>query len=126
MKVSRRTWKFIAAVSSIPFLAAPAYMFLYLPLKFGYVIQCVESAETPTEERKAFLLARNWGRIWKMQISESNKVWMNNKALDAAMSDPRRTLKIEIEWLEEKFNGAPYRARRTLIENSNLLVLVER
>jgi len=61
-----------------------------------------------------------------MQISESNRVWMDYKVLDAAVSDTGRTLKIEIEWLAEKFNGAPYRARRTLIENSNLLVLIDR
>src|ERR1035437_5954811 len=52
---------FIAAV-----LLVFAYCYVYEPLKFRYFVYRVESAHTADEERRAFTLAANWGRVWEV------------------------------------------------------------
>ena len=98
-------------------------MLLYEPIKFSYVIRRVESAKTPGEEQVAFMLARRWGCCWEVHLEEPPKNWLDSRELDAAVNNPKRTLAVELEWLETKPNGVPYRARRTLTEKTNIYIL---
>ncbi len=99
------------------------YGFIYEPIKGTYLTHRVESANTSAEERSAFLFARKWGRIWEVTFHEPGKEWFDSRELNAAVNDSNRTLKVEIEWLESKPSGAPYRASRMLIEKTNVFLL---
>jgi len=126
MKVSRRAKLIVALVLWIPIVALLGYFFLYEPLKFSYLIHRVESASTPAQEREAFMLAKRWGRVWEVNLREPPEDWFDYKQLDAAIRDPQRTLALELEWLESKPSGVPFRAYRTLTDKSNLYVLMSR
>lgn len=126
MKIPRRVTLIVALVLWIPIMAFLGYGFLYEPLKFSYLIHRVESAKTPADERAAFLLAKRWGRIWEVNLREPPKDWFDSKQLDAAVRDPQRTLALELEWLESKPSGVPFRAYRTLTDKSNIYVLLSR
>jgi hypothetical protein len=126
VKISRRAKLLVALVLWIPILALFGYFFLYQPVKFSYLIHRVESAKTPAEERAAFLLAKRWGRVWEVNLREPPKDWFDYKQLDAAIKDPQRTLSLELEWLETKPSGVPFRAYRTLTDKSNIYVLRSR
>jgi hypothetical protein len=121
---TRRKISFVLfAVLVVPLVMFLGYGFVYEPLKFSYLIHRVESAKTPADERAAFLLAKRWGRIWEVNLREPPKDWFDSKQLDAAVLDPQRTLALELEWLESKPSGVPFRAYRTLTDKSNIYVL---
>src|SRR5262245_57918175 len=123
MKTSRRAKLILAFVLWVPICGFLGYFLLYEPVKFGYLIHRVESAKTPADERSAFLLAKSWGRVWEVNLREPPKNWFDYKELDEAVRDPQRTLALELEWLESKPSGVPFRAYRTLTDKSNIYVL---
>lgn len=126
MKISRRVTLTVALVLWIPIGAFFGYFIVYEPLKFSYLIHRVESAETPEAERAAFKLARRWGHVWEVNLREPPSDWFDAKQLDAAVKDPQRTLALELEWLESKPNGIPFRAYRTLTDKNNIYVLLSK
>jgi len=126
MKISRRAKLIVALVLWIPICGFLGYFFLYEPVKFSYLIHRVESAKTPAEERAAFMLAKRLGRVWEVKLREPPKDWFDFKELDEAVRDPQRTLALELEWLESKPGGVPFRAYRTLMDKSNIYVLMSR
>jgi hypothetical protein len=126
MKIPRRAKLIVALALWIPSVSFLAYVFLYEPVKFRYLIHRVESAKTPAEERAAFMLAKRWGRVWEVNLREPPRDWFDYKQLDAAVRDPQRTLALELEWLESKPSGVPFRACRTITDKSNIYVLLSR
>jgi len=126
MKISRRAKLIIALVLWIPIGGFLGYFFLYEPLKFSYLIHRVESAQTPVEERAAFELAKRWGCCWEIHLESPPKTWLDSRELDTVVRDTGRTLAVELEWLESKPSGVPYRAYRTLTDKSNIYVLTSR
>jgi hypothetical protein len=99
---------------------------IYQPIKFSYLIRRVESAQTPAEERAAFELAKRWGYCWEIHLESPPKTWLDYRHLDSVVQDTSRTLAVELEWLESKPSGVPYRAYRTLTDKSNIYVLMGR
>lgn len=123
MKISRRAKLIIALVLWIPITGFFGYYLLYEPVKFSYLIHRVESAKTPAEERAAFELSKRWGCCWEIHLESPPKTWLDSRELDAVVRDPQRKLAVELEWLESKPSGVPYRAYRTLTDKSNIYVL---
>jgi hypothetical protein len=107
-----------------PFIGLFGEVLVYEPIKFSLLIHRVESATTPAEERASFMLAKRWGCCWEVHLEEPPKKWLDPKELDAVVRDPTRRLAVELEWLESKPSGAPYRARRTLTEKTNIYILL--
>jgi len=87
------------------------------PLKFRYLIHRVESARTADEERKAFQLAADWGRVW-----EVDRLSPKDMAADGRQITGDWLLRLE--WLESSpFGGGAYVAYRAVIDTNNLQVL---
>ena len=83
------------------------------PLKYRYLIGRVESARTAVEERAAFRLAADWGRVFEVDRVDPRYVAAKGRAAPDA-------LWIRIEWL----NGKSVIHR--LIDTNNLPILVNK
>jgi hypothetical protein len=106
---------------ALTLIAAVALVFVYIcvfvPLKFRYLVRQVESARTPEEERRAFQLAADWGRVW-----EVNRLSPKDMAADGRQITGDWLLRLE--WLESSpFGGGAYVAYRAVIDTNNLQVL---
>ena len=115
-----------AMILWLPFIGMFGDELVYQPIKSSYLIQQVESAQTSAEERAAFELAKRWGCCWEIHLESPPKTWLDSRQLDAVVQDSGRTLAVELEWLESKPSGVPYRARRTLTDKNNIYVLMGR
>ena len=103
---------FIAA-----FVLVFAYTGVFVPLKFRYLIRQVESARTADEERRAFQLAADWGRVW-----EVDRLSPKDMAADGRQISGDWLLRLE--WLESSpYSGGAYVAYRAVIDTNNLRVL---
>ena len=105
----------------LAFLAAVvlfvAYNCVLIPVKFRYLVHCVESARTADEERRAFQRAADWGRVW-----EVNRLSPKDAAADGRKIAGDWLLRLE--WLESSpFGGGAYVASRAVIDTNNLRVL---
>jgi hypothetical protein len=116
------TWRRRLTLGVFVILWTPIVMFLgwgfvYLPLKFRYLINRVESARTELEERNAFVLAPRWGRVWELN-------WLKKSELPVDALRVQGDPILELEWLESSFwDGKPYRAYRKVISTNNLVFL---
>jgi hypothetical protein len=126
MKISRRAKLIIAIVLWLPFCWLFGSSLVYKPIKFGYLIHRVESAQTSSEERAAFELAKRWGCCWEIHLESPPKTWLDSRQLDSVVHESGRKLAVELEWLESKPSGVPYRAYRTLADKTNIYVLMSR
>jgi len=116
----------ITALFFLPVLGLLGDALVYQPIKFSYLIREIESAQTSAEERAAFELAKRWGCCWELHLESPPKTWLDSRQLDAVVQDRDRTLAVQLEWLESKPSGVPYRAYRILTEKSNIYLLVNR
>lgn len=116
----------VAMILWFPFIGMFGDALVYQPIKFRYLIRQVESAQTPAEERAAFELAKRWGCCWEIHLESPPKTWLDSRQLDDVVRDSGRTLAVELEWLESKPSGVPYRAYRTLTDKRNIYVLMGR
>jgi hypothetical protein len=126
MRIPRRAKLIVALVLWIPIGGFLGYYFCYEPIKLGYLIHRVESAQTSVEERAAFELAKRWGCCWEIHLESPPKTWLDSRQLNSVVLESGRKLAVELEWLESKPSGVPYRAYRTLIEKTNIDVLMSR
>lgn len=113
----------VAALLWCPFVALFGQVLVFEPLKCGYLIHRVQAAGTPAEERSAFELVNRWGGVWEVHLESPPGKWLNNNHLDGAVENPRAALAVELEWLETLPNGRPYRARRILLEKTNIYIM---
>jgi hypothetical protein len=125
MKIFRRTKWIIAVVLWVPIVGVFSYWLCYKPVKFGYLIHRVESAQTSDQERAAFQLAKRWGCCWEIHLESPRNTWLDSRQLDTVVQDPGKELAVELEWLDAKPNGVPYRAHRTLVEKTNIFILTK-
>jgi hypothetical protein len=103
----------------MPLAAFLAYEFFYVPLKFRYLVSKVESAKTAAEERRAFQIAADWGRVW-----EVDRLSPKDMAADGRQIAGDWLLRLE--WLESSpYGGGAYVAYRALIDTNNLRVLAK-
>ena len=99
------------------FVLVFAYTGVFVPLKFRYLIRQVESARTADEERRAFQLAADWGRVW-----EVDRLSPKDMAADGRQISGDWLLRLE--WLESSpYSGGAYVAYRAVIDTNNLQVL---
>ncbi len=88
----------------------------YQPLKFQYARWRIESAKTPEQEREAFILATQVGRVWEINQIHTNEL----QALPSRVRHGPNEEVTEIEWLEWPWwGGQPYRAYRVLLDPKN-------
>ena len=66
MVVRRKVTWVLFVVLVVPLTVFLGYFFVYEPLKFRFLISRVESAKTAEEERRAFEIADDWGRVWEV------------------------------------------------------------
>jgi hypothetical protein len=126
-KSRRQRILFVVAVMMwLPFIGILGDALVYQPIKFSYLTRRVELAQTPAEERAAFELAKRWGCCWEIHLESPPKTWLDSRQLDSVVRDSGRKLAVELEWLQSKPNGVPYRAYRSLIEKTNIYVLMNR
>lgn len=103
---------FIAAV-----LLVFAYCYVYEPLKFRYLVYRVESAHTADEERRAFTLAENWGRVWEVDRLSPKDMAADGKKITGDWL-------LRLEWLQSSpYGGGAYVTYRAVIDTNNLQVL---
>ena len=121
MRKSRNRIVLIAAfLLGLPVIAYLGYGFLWLPVKYRYIVWRVESARTAVQEQTAFKLAANYGRVWEV----------NRLSLAEAVENSRR---LSVDWLlrlefldSSPFGGGAYCAYRTVIDTNNLRILYEK
>ncbi|MBI4664763.1 MAG: hypothetical protein HY735_38735 [Verrucomicrobia bacterium] len=96
------------------------YRYLFVPLKFRYLIYRVESARTADEERRAFRIAADWGRVW-----EADRIRPEDAIAVGRMMTGDWLLRLE--WLDSSpFNGGAYVAYRAVMDTNNLRILWDR
>jgi hypothetical protein len=104
----------------LPILALLGHSYLWLPLKYRYIISRVENAQTADQERTALQLAADWGRVW-----EVDRVTPSDAAGDGRQLTEDWLLRIE--WLDSSpIGGGAYRAYRSVIDANNLRILWEK
>jgi hypothetical protein len=97
MTIRRKNSLMLFAVIVVPLAIFLGYYFVYEPLKFRYLAARVESAMTAAEERRAFQLAGDWGRVWEVDR-------LSQKDVAAAGRQISGDWLIHLEWLE----SSPY------------------
>lgn len=106
--------------ATIFFTSLMAFMFhnfVIQPLKLRHLIRRLESARTVQEERAAFELAAQWGRIWELSRLTDREWW------PAHMQHLEGDCLLQVEWLESSaWTGKPYRAYRIVLDERNLRV----
>ena len=120
MTIRRKVTWILFVVLVLPLGAFLGYALVYEPLKFQYLVSRVESAKTAAEERKAFQIAADWGRVW-----EVNRLSPKDVAADGRQITGDWLLRLE--WLESSpYSGGAYVAYRAVIDTNNLRVLAKR
>jgi hypothetical protein len=101
----------------LPILALLGHSYLWLPLKYRYIISRVENAQTADQEKAAFKLAADWGRVWEVDRLTSSDAAADGRPLSGDWL-------LRIEWLDSSpFRGEAYRAYRSVIDTNNLRIL---
>lgn len=96
--------------------------FLYSPIKFAWLIQQVEAAQTVQQEHRAFERAARWGHVWELNLVLHREAWPERWREHA--KDLEGTELLELEWLESSpWSGKPHRAYRVLLSEENLETL---
>jgi len=107
---------FLASVATVMF-----YDYGVQSLKFHYLIQRVESAQTSQQERSAFELAARWGHVWELNRL-TKREW-----LPARAQHLQGDWVLELEWLESSaWTGKPFRAYRVVLDEKNLEATYEK
>ena len=107
----------VAVILWAPIIALLGHGYIYKPLKFRYLVSRVESARSAVEEKQAFALAVNWGRVWEVGR-------LRPEDWPASLPRPQSGWLLCLEWLESSpYRGAAYRAYRGVIDTNNLFIL---
>jgi hypothetical protein len=107
----------VAVILWLPIVTILGYDFIYLPLKFRYLVSRVVSARTADEEKQAFLLAASWGRVWEVERLRPED-WPIN------LPRPQADWLLRLEWLETSpYNGVAYHVVRGVTDTNNLTIL---
>jgi hypothetical protein len=110
----------VAFLVSVPLIAVLGHSYLWLPLKYRHIIKRVENAQTADQEKAAFKLAADWGRVWELDRLTSSDAAADGRKLSGDWL-------LRIEWLDSlPFSGGAYRAYRSVIDTNNLHILWEK
>jgi hypothetical protein len=117
MTTRRKVTLVLFVILVLPLAAFLGYGFVYVPLKFHYLVSRVESAKTAAEEHRAFQLAADWGRVWEVDRLSPNDMAANGRQITGDWL-------LRLEWLESSlYSGRAYVAYRAVIDTNNLRVL---
>ena len=120
MTIRRKVTWILFVVLVLPLGAFLGYALVYEPLKFQYLVSRVESAKTAAEERKAFQIAADWGRVWEVYRLSPKDVAADGRQITGDWL-------LRLEWLESSpYSGGAYVAYRAVIDTNNLRVLAKR
>ena len=120
MSTRKKLFTVLFVVLVLPLFGLMFWAFLYQPLKYRYLIWRVESARTESQERAAFKIAADWGRIW-----EVNRLRVDEARAEGSKLAGNWVLKLE--WLDSSlFSGKPYVAYRAVTDTNNLRILLEK
>ena len=103
----------------LPILALLGHSYLWLPLKYRYIISRVENAQTADQEKTAFQLAACWGRVWEVDRITSSDAEADGRQLTGDWL-------VRIEWPDSSIGGGAYRAYRSVTDTNNLRILLEK
>lgn len=96
------------------------YYFAYEPLKFRYLIHRVEAARTADEEKRAFTLAADWGRVWQVHRLRAEDAAAAGKPMSGDWL-------LRLEWLQSSpYGGGAYSAYRAVVDTNNLKILYDK
>jgi hypothetical protein len=96
-----------------------AYSCVFVPLKFRYLVHRVESARTADEERRAFQVAADWGRVWEVDRLSPKDMAADGRHITGDWL-------LRLEWLQSSpYGGGAYVAYRAVIDTNNLRVLAK-
>lgn len=121
----RYDFRFLAKCAAAAIIAFSCYYFVYAPVKFRIAIQRVKSAQTASEEKRAFQFAKKCGKISKIWFVDdetrfSRFPWRNVPSVHTNKHDMRLT----ITWLDASpFTHQQYQAQRMLIDTNNLEII---
>ena len=116
MKLLRKIFLGIGLTFIAAIVLFVAYDVVYLPVKFRYLVHRVESARTAEEERRAFQLAADWGRVWEVDRLSPKDVLASGRQITGDWL-------LRLEWLESRPFGGVYEAYRAVTDTNNLRVL---
>ena len=117
MTTRERIMVTVAVVLWLPIFLLLGYDRIYKPIKFHYIVARVESARSAAEEKRAFTLAANWGRVWEVER-------LRPEDWPTRLSRPQSDWLLRLEWLESSpSSGSPYVAFRGVIDTNNLVIL---
>ncbi len=125
MRLPRLITLKLVLVGVTPMALFCGYFLIYEPLKYSYLTRVLADAGSSEDERRALRLAKDWGEIWEVHVMDSrgNRQWSTYRELLAGRHG--QSVEIEIEWLASTIGGEPYRAKRRLLELTNIAVLAE-
>ena len=104
----------------VPALVFLAYGYVYVHLKYRYLIRQVESAQTASEEREAFRMAVDWGRVWEVDRLQPGDPIVQERKLSGDWL-------LRLEWLHSSpYGGGAYSAYRGVLDTNNLRILWEK
>src|SRR5438034_610829 len=107
----------VAVILWVPIIALLGREYIYKPLKFRCLVSRVQSARSAVEEKQAFALAVNWGRVWEIGR-------LRPEDWPASLPRSRSEWLLCLEWLESSpYRGVAYRAYRGVIDTNNLFIL---
>src|SRR5438094_8786232 len=114
MTTRRKITLVVAVIVWLPILTFLGQGFIYVPLKYHYLISRVESAKTAAEEREAFALAGRAGRVWELNR-------LRQQELPERARHVTGEWVLELEWLESSaWTGTPHRNYRRFIGQNHL------
>ena len=106
MEIARsKSGRILAAIILLILGGLPGYFCVYQPIKFGYITRRIESAKTAAEERSALELAKRWGDVWEILVTDldSGEIVNNQEKATSFVNNPAvRHLSLELEWMETK------------------------
>ncbi len=112
--VRRKKFLVIGQLILVLVLVVPlVWGYVCQPLKYRYLIGRVETAKTAEEERAAFKLAANWGRLCEIDHVNAGDVQAKTRGLSGDHL-------VKVQWL----NGLA--AYRSLIDTNNLQILARK
>jgi len=120
MSTRKKVVRVLFALLVIPLGGFLAWAFLLQPLKYRYMIHRVESARTPGEERAAFEVAADWGRVWEVNRLRPDDPAARDRKLSGDWL-------LRLEWLPSSpFGDGAYVAYRVVTDTNNLRILWEK
>jgi ABC-type multidrug transport system fused ATPase/permease subunit len=114
-------YRLSARLAAIIVIGFSVFYFAYMPLKFHFVITRVESAQTATEEKLAFQVAKECGTIDRIWFAGDETRFRFYRDISKIPDKKEIDMRLTITWRDSSpFTHKQYQAHRVLIDIKNL------